>query len=102
VVETEAPFFLQWAASRGVSLVGMEATATASLFEASLPEKIALVFGNEGSGISQSVRRALGTSVAIPIPGKAESLNVAAAAAVALYEVVRRRTLTGLPGGSIP
>ncbi len=51
------------------------------------PSGAALVMGNEGHGISQPE---LGQAVTIPMPGQAESLNVAQAATLLLYEALRR------------
>ena len=50
-----------------------------------------LVFGNEGSGISSQVLSACDTHVAIPMQSGVDSLNVASASAVFLYEVMRQR-----------
>ena len=61
-----------------------------SLFEEDLSGRVALVFGNEGGGISRELMAAAHAVVAIPMPGKVESLNVAAAAAVCLFERVRQ------------
>jgi TrmH family RNA methyltransferase len=47
--------------------------------------------GNEGSGLSESARRIATDRVRIPMPGPAESLNVAAAAAICLFEQIRQR-----------
>ena len=55
----------------------------------------ALLFGNEGAGITRALREAAHTTIAIPMPGKAESLNVAAAAAVCLFERVRQTAVNG-------
>ena len=51
----------------------------------------AIVFGNEGAGVSDLFRQKKSRAVAIPIVGKAESLNVASAAAVILFEAARQR-----------
>ena len=51
-----------------------------------------IVFGSEGSGISQQVLSACDTAVAIPMKPGVDSLNVASASAVFLYEVMRQRT----------
>jgi TrmH family RNA methyltransferase len=59
-------------------------------YEADLTGRVALIFGNEGSGISAELRKAAHRTISIPMPGKAESLNVAAAAAVCLFERVRQ------------
>lgn len=53
----------------------------------------AIVFGNEGNGVSQHILEAADQRVFIPMYGKAESLNVGAAAAIILYEACRQRTI---------
>jgi TrmH family RNA methyltransferase len=63
-----------------------------SLFEAPLGQRIALAIGNEGAGLSASLAELATQRVTIPMPGGMESLNVAAAAAVCLFECVRRRS----------
>jgi TrmH family RNA methyltransferase len=49
------------------------------------------VLGHEGQGVSASLMRQCALSLRIPQPGGEESLNVAAAAAVCLYESARQR-----------
>jgi RNA methyltransferase, TrmH family len=61
-----------------------------TVFDADLRGKVALVFGNEGAGVSDALRQCAHEAVSIPMPGAAESLNVAAAAAVCLFERVRQ------------
>jgi RNA methyltransferase, TrmH family len=53
------------------------------------PDRAALVVGNEGAGISPATQIYADRVVAIPLRGRAESLNVAAAAAILLYELLR-------------
>ena len=55
----------------------------------------AFVFGNEGQGVAEELLL-LCTTVKIPQPGGEESLNVAAAAAICLFEVARQRAMSGL------
>lgn len=50
---------------------------------------VGLVMGNEGTGLSPEVREGLDGTIGIPLRGRAESLNVAAAAAILLYELTR-------------
>lgn len=78
------------AAYRGTSIV-TRLDAASSLYETPLEGPLAWVFGSEGQGVSAPVRAAASLGVFIPMPGRTESLNVAAAAAVCLFEVVRRR-----------
>lgn len=65
-------------------------TANRTVHETDLTGLVALAFGNEGAGISAELAAAAGNSIAIPMPGPTESLNVAAAAAVCLFERVRQ------------
>ena len=65
--------------------------ARKSLYQADLRGPLAWVFGNEGSGVSAALSAAATEQVRIPMPGKTESLNVAAAAAICLFEQVRQR-----------
>lgn len=53
----------------------------------------AIVFGNEGNGVSREMLEAVDRKVYIPMSGKAESLNVASAAAIVLYEANRQRAI---------
>jgi len=62
----------------------------ASLFEADLTGPVALLVGNEGSGLSRDLLAIATQRVTIPMPGKIESLNAAAAAAICLFERVRQ------------
>jgi TrmH family RNA methyltransferase len=57
-----------------------------------LPWPCAFAFGNEGQGLSRELRARCEAELRIAQPGGEESLNVAAAAAVCLYESARQRT----------
>lgn len=81
-------------ASFGQAKVRLFATAleAASCYlEADFRGSLAVVFGNEGKGVSTELLAHADQKLFIPIYGQAESLNVAAAAAVILYEVARQR-----------
>lgn len=58
---------------------------------AALPRPCAWVFGHEGQGVAPALAARCALAVQIPQPGGEESLNVAAAAAICLYESARRR-----------
>jgi TrmH family RNA methyltransferase len=91
-----------WAAdyrTRGGEVVATVARGGASLFAAPLAGRIALAIGNEGGGLSPALVAQATQRVTIPMPGGIESLNVAAAAAVCLFECLRQRDATaGAPG----
>jgi 23S rRNA (guanosine2251-2'-O)-methyltransferase len=77
---------------QGLWVVGLDGTAPQSLFDLDLgTEPVVLVLGSEGKGLSRLVRQRCDTLVAIPLRGSLASLNVAAAAALACYEITRRR-----------
>ena len=61
-------------------------------WEADLRRPLALCVGGEAGGPSAEARRASDEALTIPLSGKMESLNAAAAAAVLLFEVVRQRS----------
>ena len=56
------------------------------MWQADLSGGLALVFGAEGKGVRPLVRRACDATIAIPLAGQVESLNVSVAAALLLYE----------------
>jgi TrmH family RNA methyltransferase len=64
--------------------------AAVTVFNCDLSGKVALVFGNEGAGVSAALSECAHQSIAIPMSAATESLNVAAAAAVCLFERVRQ------------
>jgi 23S rRNA (guanosine2251-2'-O)-methyltransferase len=76
----------------GVWVVGLDASGPRQLFELDLADQpVALVLGAEGAGLSRLVRDRCDVVVSIPIRGRLASLNVAAAGALACFEVARRR-----------
>jgi len=64
--------------------------ASQAVFDADLTGRVALLLGNEGAGLSERLLATADAVVSIPMPGRAESLNVAAAAAICLFERVRQ------------
>lgn len=80
----------------GILTLGLAADARRSIYEADDPSgPVALVVGGEERGLAPLVRRRCDDVVAIPQHGALESLNVGVAAAVACFEVARRRTAAG-------
>jgi len=76
----------------GVWTIGLDGAGDTSIFELEVAsEPLALVLGAEGRGLSRLVRQRCEVLAAIPLRGALASLNVSAAAAVACYEVARRR-----------
>jgi TrmH family RNA methyltransferase len=67
-----------------------------SLFDLDLTGPVAFAIGNEGAGLSPGLWHAAHEQISIPMPGRMESLNAAAAAAVCFFERVRQRELATL------
>jgi 23S rRNA (guanosine2251-2'-O)-methyltransferase len=73
----------------GFRVVGLTAGAATSLWSWERPERVALVLGSESEGLSPTVLAALDDTVAIPLAGSVESLNVAVAAGVVCFALRR-------------
>ncbi len=72
-------------------LLATSSHASRAIHEVPLPWPCAWVLGHEGQGVSAALLQRCAQSLRIPQPGGEESLNVAAAAAVCLYESARQR-----------
>lgn len=76
---------------KGVWLVGAESGGDGFYWEFDYSQPVAIVLGSEGQGIRPLVRKTCDRVLSIPLRGKISSLNVAAAAAVFLFEAARQR-----------
>jgi RNA methyltransferase, TrmH family len=65
--------------------------ATQSLYQCQLQGDSAFMLGNEGAGLSAELLALATHKIAIPMPGRVESLNVAAATAICVFEAARQR-----------
>ena len=77
---------------RGVWLFGAEADGTVGLYDAPFDRPTAIIIGSEGQGLSRLTRDKCDYIVSIPMRGRVNSLNASNAAAVLLFEALRRRT----------
>ena len=77
--------------AEGYQIAAATEKATQSVYEADFCRPTVVVMGSEDTGISKEVLKMCDCQVAIPMRGKIESLNVSAAAAVILFEVLRQR-----------
>ena len=87
VVQVDWEQLAPWLASGGFATLA--AAAGGEPLGEARPVRAALVLGNEGAGISEATRARADRVVGIPLRGRAESLNVAAAGAILLYELLR-------------
>lgn len=87
VYETDLLTEVEQLKSEGVAIWVTALEAAEYYQETTVPEKVALIFGNEGSGVSEELLSASDKRVKIPIYGQAESLNVSVAAGILMYHV---------------
>jgi len=85
------PHALSELGARGMSVIGLDASAALPLRAADLTAPVALVVGAEDKGLRKTVKRACTTLARLPMPGPIGSLNLSVAVAIALYEVLRQR-----------
>lgn len=79
----------------GLWIVGLDVEGDRSLYEADLSGPLGLVVGNEQKGMRPLVRQSCDFLVKIPTVGPLDSLNAAAAGAIAMAEVQRQRLMRG-------
>lgn len=84
VVACDVKTLERWRRDAGVSLWGAAANGE-SIRTLSQPPHVALVLGNEGSGLREDVRGILDHTVALRMKGRAESLNAGVAGGILLY-----------------
>ena len=72
-------------------IVATRLRADSSLYDLDLAGPVLWMFGNEGAGLSREADAVATRSISIPMPGAAESLNVAASVAICLFEQLRQR-----------
>ena len=89
---------LAWTARSGVSVTTTSAKAERSFWEAGYPRPLVLLLGAEGAGLPGDVLAAGDAQVRIPMTGTAESLNLAVAAGLLLYQA-RKPDLTWQAAG---
>jgi RNA methyltransferase, TrmH family len=75
-----------WLRERGVAILA--AAADGDALSPPPPSRTALVVGNEGGGVSADVRACADAAVAVPLRGRADSLNVGVAAAILLHQLL--------------
>lgn len=78
-------------AERHIALYAADVRASSSLYETDFRGPAAMIFGNEAHGIGAKLLNKAELLFKIPVIGRAESLNVAMAASISLYEAVRQR-----------
>lgn len=86
------PAAIQTLKKHNVWVVGLDEAGSRSIFDLNLADQpLCLVVGAEGPGLSRLTRERCDELVSIPMQGAVASLNVSAAATVAMFDVARRR-----------
>lgn len=91
VVEASLPELLGQAAAAGIRLYGTSLQATRSCYACDFTGPSWIVLGNEGRGLSPETSAMISEPIIIPMQGASESLNVAMAGTVLLFEAMRQR-----------
>lgn len=91
VVEMESRATLDWLTGKGIAMVAATPQATAIYSEVDLRGPVAIAVGAEKDGLSSVWLDQATWQVRIPMLGRVNSLNVATAATLLLYEAVRQR-----------
>lgn len=92
VASMEPSDLMRLLTSYGVALVAADVHGMVDLYEYDWTPPTALLVGNEAHGPDPSLLAHAKATIRIPMPGPAESLNAAVAAAICLYEGVRQRS----------
>lgn len=87
--------FLKWRTEAGFSLYGTHVKSTKLHCETTFATKSILLMGNEQSGIDDELAKACDALVKLPMGGRADSLNLAIATGICLYEIWRQNQFAG-------
>jgi 23S rRNA (guanosine2251-2'-O)-methyltransferase len=77
----------------GAAVVGLDAHTEHSIADVPFEGAVVLVIGAEGKGLRKPIKRACTSLAKLPMSGPIDSLNASVAGAIAIYEVVRRRSV---------
>ena len=83
--------FLKSLKEKGIWVVGIDPSGSASWTEFDLTQPVALVLGGEGRGLRRLARETCDSLLSIPMRGGVDSLNLSVAAGIVLFEAVRQR-----------
>lgn len=95
VVETQSTIALDWLQAHSIKIVAATPQATLTYTDADLRGPLAIAVGTEKEGLSPLWLERAHLAVRIPMRGQVNSLNVATAATLLLYEAVRQRAEVG-------
>jgi TrmH family RNA methyltransferase len=82
-----------WLSQKKIKMIATSPNAKRYYFDLAYDEPVAIILGNEAKGLDAEVLEYADEIVKIPMLGRADSLNVASAAAIIIYEVARQRLI---------
>lgn len=90
VINRDLNDFIPFLLEKGYKVYGTDVNEGVSLCDANLSGKVAVVMGNEGNGISTGLKETLKENIYIKTNNGCESLNVAVAASIIMYEIEKK------------
>lgn len=90
IIEDEDMEFIFKLKEQGFKFIVSSLQTSKNYFEEKLKGKLVICVGNEGNGVSEVIYNLADIKLKIPMPGEAESLNVAVASSIMMFEVVRQ------------
>lgn len=95
IVRCDVPAFAAWAGAHHLPVVGTSDRAAADYAAHPFPESFVLLMGSERQGLPRALEATTDVLVRIPMAGAVDSLNLAVATALVLYEARNQRTRAG-------
>jgi TrmH family RNA methyltransferase len=86
-VKTTSEEFLQWKGANQIATYGTSDAAEDDYQSVHYPESLVLMMGSERQGLQPGLMKACDRVVSLPMAGKSDSLNLAVATGVMLYEI---------------
>lgn len=90
IITLELKEFINEIKTKNYTIFGTDVRNGKNIKEITLPEKFALVLGNEGQGVSKEIESLCDDNIYIKMSSKCESLNVSVATSILLYEVYNK------------
>ncbi len=91
IVRATADDLLQWTRRNRLHLAGTSPAATSDYQQVDYPSPLVMLMGSERHGLSEDLQRACNPLVRLPMVGRVDSLNLAVATGVVLYEIFNQR-----------
>lgn len=91
LVHTDFQTFAAWKKGSGACVIGTSGAADEDYHQVRYPSEFVLLMGSERHGLSEDALKICDQVVSIPMSGRSDSLNLAIATAVVLYEVFNQR-----------